>query len=435
MKHYLFISIILIAVILFGSLSCTTPSSQAPSPPQVNQELQSDKQRVTSPVASQSDLTALVEGNSAFAFNAYKTLKDDNNLFFSPYSISLALAMTYAGARGDTEQQMADTLHFNIPQESLHPTFNSLDLKLSSRGQGAKGKDGEGFRLNIVNAIWGQEGFTFLQNFLDTLAQNYGAGIRLLDFRNAPEESRIAINNWVSDQTEGRIKDLIPPGVIDAMTRLILTNAIYFNAAWQYPFNKEATTDSTFHLLNGGEASVPMMHQTESFGYAEGSDYQAVELPYDGRELSMLTLLPQSGQFVSFEESLDAGKVDEIIKSLDTKRVALTMPKFEFSSDFSLKKTLSDMGMPLAFTGNADFSGMDGKRDLQISDVIHKAFVSVDESGTEAAAATAVIMRLTSAPVPEPIVTMTIDRPFIFLIQDIQTGTVLFIGNVMNPAE
>jgi serpin B len=435
MKCNLFISVVLIAVILFGGLSCLAPSSQAPSPPQVNQELQSDKQRVTSLVASQSDLTVLVEGNDIFAFNAYQTLKDDNNLFFSPYSISLALAMTYAGARGDTEQQMADTLHFNLPQERLHPTFNSLDLELSRRGQGAKGKDEEGFRLNIVNAIWGQEGFTFLQDFLDILAQNYGAGIRLLDFKNAPEESRIAINNWVSDQTEGRIKNLIPQGAIDAMTRLVLTNAIYFNAAWQYPFNKEATTDGIFHLLSGSEISVLMMHQTESFAYTEGSDYQAVELLYDGSELSMLVLLPQSGQFAAFEGSLDAGKVDDIIKSLDTKKVALTMPKFKFSSDFSLKRTLSDMGMPVAFTGNADFSGMDGKRDLQISDVIHKAFVSVDESGTEAAAATAVIMRLTSAPIPEQIITMTIDRPFIFLIRDIQTGTVLFIGNVTNPAE
>jgi serpin B len=435
MKYSLFISVILTAVILFGGLSCLAPSSHAPSPPQVTQELRSDKQRVTSPVASQSDLTALVEGNNTFAFNAYQMLKDNNNLFFSPYSISLALAMTYAGARGDTEQQMADTLHFNLPQERLHPTFNSLDLELSSRGQSAKGKNGEGFRLNIVNAIWGQEGFTFLQDFLDILAQNYGAGIRLLDFRNAPEASRIAINNWVSDQTDGRIKDLIPQGAIDAMTRLVLTNAIYFNAAWQYPFNKEATTDGTFHLLNGGEVSVPMMHQTESFAYTEGSDYQAVELPYDGSELSMLILLPQSGQFASFEGSLDAGKVDEIIKSLGTTKVALTMPKFEFSSDFSLKKVLSEMGMPLAFTGNADFSGMDGKRDLQISDVIHKAFISVDEAGTEAAAATAVIMRLTSAPVPEQIITMTIDRPFIFLIRDIQTGTILFIGNVMNPSD
>jgi serpin B len=432
MKYKSLISVILISMTLFGGLSCVTPSSHAPSP-QMSQELQSDEQRVTSPVANQSDIATLVEGNDAFAFNVYRTLKDNTNLFFSPYSISLALAMTYAGAGGDTEQQMKDTLHFNLSQERFHPTFNSLDLELSKRGKGAKGKDNQGFRLNIVNAIWGQEGFTFLQNFLDILAQNYGAGIRLLDFKSEPDVSRIAINNWVSDQTEGRIKDLIPQGVIDAMTRLVLTNAIYLNAAWQYPLNKEDTTDGTFHLLDGGEISVPMMHLTESFAYKEDSDYQAIELPYDGRELSMIVFLPRSGKFASFKESFDAAKFNQIVNSMNTRKVELSMPKFKFSSDFSLKNTLSDMGMPIAFTGNADFSGMDGKRDLQISDVIHKAFIAVDESGTEAAAATAVIMRLTSAPMPEQIITLTVDRPFIFIIRDIQTGTILFIGNVMNP--
>jgi serpin B len=216
------------------------------------------------------------------------------------------------------------------------------------------------------------------------------------------------------------------------MTRLVLTNAIYFNAAWQFPFEKDATADGTFHLLSGSEVTVPMMKQTKSFAYTEGDDYQAVELPYDGSELSMVILLPQPGQFTTFERSLDASKVDGIIASLASKRVALTMPKYEFTSDFSLKKALSAMGMPVAFTDSADFSGMDGKRDLYISDVIHKAFVSVDEVGTEAAAATAVIMTTTSLPLN--VVDVTIDRPFIFLIRDIQTGAILFLGHVTNPA-
>jgi serpin B len=240
----------------------------------------------------------------------------------------------------------------------------------------------------------------------------------------------------VSDQTEGRIKDLIPQGAINTLTRLVLTNAIYFNAAWQNAFDKGNTRDDTFYLLNGNETTVPMMHQTERFNYTEGSDYQAVELPYDGRELSMLVLLPKSGQFTSFQDSLDASKVASIIQNLENKKVMLTMPKFEFSSDFSLKNTLSEMGMPLAFSGDADFSGMDGKRDLSISDVIHKAFISVDETGTEAAAATAVIVGATAMPPgePEQIVNMTIDHPFIFLIRDIQTGTILFIGRVISPS-
>jgi serpin B len=431
MKYHLPVSIFLVAALLMGGLACIQPTS-----PQAGQVLQSDKQRITSPVASQSDLAALVEGNNTFALNMYQTLKSDENLFFSPYSISIALAMTYAGARGNTEQQMADTLHFTLPQDKLPPVFNALDLELSQRGIGAKGKDDKGFRLNVVNAIWGQKGYTFLQDFLDTLAENYGAGLRLLDFKNAPESSRITINDWVSDRTEGRIKDLIPQGAINTLTRLVLTNAIYFNAAWQNAFDKGNTRDDTFYLLNGNETTVPMMHQTERFNYTEGSDYQAVELPYDGRELSMLVLLPKSGQFTSFQDSLDASKVASIIQNLENKKVMLTMPKFEFSSDFSLKNTLSEMGMPLAFSGDADFSGMDGKRDLSISDVIHKAFISVDETGTEAAAATAVIVGATAMPPgePEQIVNMTIDHPFIFLIRDIQTGTILFIGRVISPS-
>lgn len=446
MKFSKVLSIVLLTFILIGSTSCQFLLSPAPTPPSQSQgqQLQSDKQRITSPLASPADLATVVAGNNDFALDAYQTLKDDTNLFYSPYSISLALAMTSAGARGSTAQQMQDTLHFNLPQDSLHPVFNSLDLQLSQRGQGAKGKDEGGFRLNIVNAIWGQKGFTFLQDFLDTLAENYGAGIRLLDFRNAPEPSRITINDWVSDQTEGKIKDLIPRGAIDTLTRLVLTNAIYFNAAWQSQFHKEATADGSFHLLNGNEVTVPMMHQTGRFQYTEDGDYQTIELPYDGREISMLILLPQPGKFTTFETALNADIEAGIVQNLNYKRVALTMPKFEFSSNLNLNEALSTMGMPLAFnpspSGNcsdqyANFSGMDGKCDLYISDVIHQAFVSVDEAGTEAAAATAVIIGVTSAPAPEQTVTMNIDRPFIFLIRDIQTGTILFVGRVVNPAK
>jgi serpin B len=326
---------------------------------------------------------------------------------------------------------MAETLKFLLPQDELHPSFNSLDILLGQRGEGAQGKDEEGFRLNIVNAIWGQKDYKFLDEFLDVLAENYGAGLRILDFINQTEESRVTINDWVSDQTEGRIKDLIPPGVITALTRLVLTNAIYFNAAWEYPFDENATHDGPFYLLDGTEVTVPMMGQTESFRYAEGDGYQAVELPYDGRELSMVILLPEEGQFETFEGSLDASLVDAIIGDLKSQEVALTMPKFEFESEFGLKDTLSAMGMPIAFTDAADFSGMTGGKDLQIAEVIHKAFVSVDEAGTEAAAATAVVMELTA--MPEEPVEITVNHPFIFLIRDIETGTILFIGRVVNP--
>ena len=411
---------------LLGVVACAQPVS--------GELIKSEKQRETSPDVNEADLTTLVDGNSAFAFDMYQALREeDGNLFYSPYSISLALAMTYAGARGETAQQMADTLHFTLENNRLHPAFNWLDIELGSRGEGAKGKDEEGFRLNIVNAIWGQKGYEFLSKFLDILAENYGAGLRPLDFAKAPEESRITINNWVSDQTEGRIEDLIPQGLIDTLTRLVLTNAIYFNAAWQYPFEEEMTKDGPFYLLDGDEVTVPMMKQTEHFSYTEGEGYQAVELPYDGRELSMVILLPRTDNFKSFEGSLDYQRLDSLIKALEYRRVNLTMPKFEFESDFRLGETLAAMGMPDAFAWPiADFSGMTGNRDLFIGDVVHKAFVSVDEAGTEAAAATAVVMP-TAMPPEEP-VEVTVDRPFIFLIRDIETGAILFVGRVVDPS-
>ena len=415
---------LLIVVVLLGVAACTQ---------QVSAEvLKSDKPRVTSPDVNQTDLATLVNGNTAFAVDLYQRLKNsDGNLFYSPFSISEALAMTYGGARGETAKQMADTLHFQLSQSQLHPAFNSLDLELAKRGQGAKGQDAKGFRLHVVNAIWGQQGFTFLPDYLDLLAQNYGAGLRILDFIKATEQSRQTINQWVSDQTEAKIKDLLPPGSIDTATRLVLTNAIYFNAAWASAFKPESTVDGKFTLLNGSQVNVPLMKQTESYGYAKGDNYQAVELPYDGNELSMVILMPQADKFKTFETALSNQQLTDILNSVNYQQVELSMPKFKIESEFSLKEQLSAMGMPSAFD-NADFSGMDGRTDLEIADVVHKAYVSVDEAGTEAAAATGVIVGVTSMPA-EPI-KVAIEHPFIFLIRDIKTGTILFIGRILDPA-
>lgn len=395
-------------------------------------ELKSDKPRITPLNVSLEDKDKLAGGNSEFAFDLYRALKGgDGNLFYSPYSISAALAMTWAGARNETERQMADTLHFTISQGHLHPAFNYLDRELEKRGESAQGQDDKGFRLNIVNAIWGQKGYSFLPAFLDTLALNYGAGLRTLDFAGETEKSRVTINDWVSDQTEERIKDLIPEGMIDPSTRLVLTNAIYFNAAWLHKFHDYETADKPFYLLDDSQITVPMMNQTETFGYAEGEEYQALELLYDGSELSMIILLPEEGTFNDFEEELNFELVNNIIGSMRTDSIDLTMPKFEFESEFNLKGILSAMGMPIAFTGGADFSGMTGQSDLYIDEVIHKAFVLVDESGTEAAAATAVVMKESAMPMASYIV--TVDRPFIFFIRDIETGAILFVGRVLNP--
>jgi serpin B len=396
--------------------------------------VQSEAQRVTSPNVTEADVAELAARSNAFAFDLYQAVREDkDNLFYSPYSISLALAMTYAGARGETEQQMADTLHFTLPQNRLHPAFNSLDLELARRGEGDEDQGEEGFKLHIVNSIWGQTGYSFRPEFLDVLAKDYGAALRLLDFESATEESRKTINEWVSDQTEGKIEDLIPQDAISELTRLVLANAIYFNAAWNHPFEEKQTQDGAFHLLDGGQVTVPMMQQTELFGYSEGEGYQAIELPYVGEKLSMVILLPATGRFEEFEKSLDAERVDAIVEDLAQKNVALTMPKFEFDSSFQLADTLAGMGMPDAFSPEtANFSGMDGTRNLFIQDVMHQAFVSVDEAGTEAAAATAVVVGITSA--PSSPVEVTVDRPFVFLIRDIEINVVLFVGRVLNPS-
>jgi serpin B len=431
MKSILLIA--LVVVTMLGLLGCGGPGGAPDGRVPGQQKARSDKVRVTSPEVAEPDLGELAQENGAFALDLYHVLrKDRDNLFYSPYSISVALAMTYAGARGETERQMADALHYTLPQDRLHPSFNALDFALASRGEGAKGKDWEGFRLHVANAIWGQTDYTFLSEFLDVLAVNYGAGLRLVDFKQAPEQARATINDWVSEETEGRIVDLIPAGAIDALTRLVLTNAIYFNAAWSMPFEEKLTEDGPFRLLDGGEVTVPMMKQTESLGYAAGQGYQAVELPYDGHELSMVLLVPEPGEFGAFEDSLDAARVAGILDDLARRQVALIMPKFEFESSFSLVDALAALGMPDAFSERADFSGMTGDRELAISDIVHKAFVSVDEAGTEAAAATAVIMAVTSAPT-EP-VRVTVDRPFIFAIRDIETGATLFVGRVVDPS-
>ncbi|MFH2101793.1 MAG: serpin family protein [Chloroflexota bacterium] len=394
--------------------------------------------RVSDPDADPGEVQALVAGNSAFAFDLYQALRaTDTNLFYSPYSISLALAMTYAGARGETADQMAATLHLNLPDEDLHQAFNALDTDLASRPEQAVDVDeDQRFQLNIVNAIWGQQGYPFLEEFLDLLALNYGAGLRLADFVNAHEAARGEINDWVSRETNQRIEDLLAEGVLDPATVMVLVNAIYFKAAWQYPFSEPATRPQPFTLLDGTRVDVPMMSFSEpaQLDYRSGDGYQTVSLPYMGGLAEMVVLLPDEGSFPAFEASLTAERLVEILAGMETRSVALSLPKFEFTNDFNLDEKLPDMGMRDAFdAGLADFSGMDGNRLLFISAVIHKAFVSVDEEGTEAAAATAVVMTRSAMILAD--VELTVDRPFIFIIRDIPTGTILFIGRVLNPVE
>jgi serpin B len=403
----------------------------APSPGVVQAAVvASSKPRLSPEAADNTEVASLVQGNTQFALDLYRSLfTTKGNLFSSPYSISLALAMVYAGARGDTEAEMARTLHFSS-RADLQTAFNALDQALRSRGENVK--EDERFRLNIVNAIWGQKGFDFQSDFLDALAQYYGAGLRIVDFKQAAEAARQAINQWVAEQTADKIKDLLPQGSLDDMTRLVLTNAIYFNAAWQNPFNEQSTQDGTFYLLDGGQVTVPMMHQNELLGYASGTGYQLVELPYVGGDMAMDIIVPEAGNFAEWAQHLDAGELEYILRGVSPTQVQLTMPRFRFESSTELKDALQKLGMSQSFTEAADFSGMTGRPDLYIDNVYHKAFVAVDEKGTEAAAATAVVMRPTSMPA-QP-VEVTVDRPFLFLIRDVTSGTVLFLGHVVNPA-
>lgn len=395
----------------------------------------SKEKRVTQPNVPANDMTALVKGNDAFALDLYQALRSqDGNLVYSPFSISLALAMIYAGARGETASQMAQTLHFDLPQGQLHPAFNQLDLSLQQQGRSAS-KDQQPLQLSIANAVWAEQTYPFLQAYLDTIAQNYGAGVHLADFIHQYEPARQEINSWVSDQTRNKIKDLLAAGTLNSDTRMVLVNAIYFKADWDLPFDPTNTSDAPFYLLDGSQSQVRMM-QNHIFDlpFVKGDGYRAAELTYQGGTAAMDIIMPDGGNFAQFEASLTSQEVNNIIASLKPSDVAIGLPKFTYTSEFSLSDTLKAMGMTDAFDSNAaDFSGMSDQHDLFISDVIHKAFVAVDEKGTEAAAATAGVITAMGAPVrPEQFI---VDHPFIFVLRDTASGQILFVGRVLNPAK
>jgi serpin B len=423
-KRHILVTI-LPAVLLLAA--CAPATVQA-------QEARSDEPRDLAPQVPDSDLAELVAGNNDFAFALYPQISSgDENLFYSPYSVSIALAMTYAGARGQTAEQMASALHFTLPQDRLHPAFDKLALELESRSESEDLPPGQAFQLNVANSLWGQSGARFEQDFLDLLARNYAAGMRLVDYEKDAEGARKQINEWVSQSTNQKIKDIIPPGALDALTRLVLANAVYFKAAWMNPFEPDATKPDSFHLLDGTAVEASMMHAQPRLPVMQGEGYSAVELPYAGRQLSMLILLPDEGKFEDVQNRLDAEMLNTTLSALEWSEVVLSMPKFKFEWSTGLTGGLAALGLSDAFDpASADFSGMDGARDLYISNILHKAFVAVDEAGTEAAAATVVIVGATAIQPTLP-VEFNIDRPFFFLIRDNPTGTILFLGRVTNP--
>jgi serpin B len=421
----LWLALLAAAVMASGLAGCSGPASVETIVKA--DEARSEKPRLAADAPAVESVPTLVAGNTEFALDLYGALFDGHeNLFLSPHSLSMALAMTYAGARGETERQMAEALHFSLPQAQLHPAFNALDQALAGGGQDAS----QASPLRSVNALWGQEGDTFLEPFLDTLAGNYGAGMQLVDFGQA-EEARGQINHWGSEETGNRIEELLPPGAMDSATALVLTNAAHFQAGWLNPFAEGATHEANFTLPDGGQVMVPTMEQVGNLGYAELPGVQAVELPYAGGQLSMVLLLPDEGNFDSFARALEAGQLESILGALAPTNLRLALPKFRYETGFELRDALADLGMVDAFGDPADFSGIDGTRELFIEQVYHQAFVDVDEAGTEAAAASAVALARKGALQAEQDV--RVERPFLFLIRDIHTNAILFLGHVVHP--
>jgi serpin B len=372
-------------------------------------------------------LVTAVQGNNKFALELYQKLRrTEGNLFFSPYSISTALAMTYAGAREDTQTQMAQVLHLSLEQKQLHPVFAELGEELHEASRLGQ------VRLKIANALWPRKGYPFLKEFLTLVKKFYGVKITPVDFADE-KAARQTINSWVEEKTENKIKDLISENALDSTTRLVLVNAIYFKGAWANEFDPSLTSQGPFLTEPDVQVQVPMMTRKHNFEYAESEGLQVLELPYAGNRLSMFVLLPgEIDGLAKLEDSLSLENVDKWIKDLHVAEVDVSLPKFELSFPFQLNDALISMGMTNAFTKQADFSGMDGSRELFIGAALHKAFVEVNEQGTEAAAATAVIMQ-TKAVAFSPII-FHADHPFIFLILDKKTNSILFIGRVANPA-
>ncbi len=384
------------------------PSSSAPTPEQA----------------------ALAESNHALCLDLYGQLRHEpGNLFFSPTSISTAFGMTYAGAKGTTAREMAAALHFTLPPEQLHPAMGALLAALNAPHAG--------YELHVADALWAQRGEHFLPQFLHVTQTNYAAGLHTADFEHAPAEARSTINRWVEQQTADKIKDLLPANAVTPDTRLVLTNAIYFKSAWEDPFDKNATQDEEFHLSAADSVKAPLMHRAGGYSFFDGGSFKALEIPYKGRELSMIVLLPnETDGLGALEQSLTAASLREWMGKLQyARKVILTLPRFTMTRTFELNDAMAALGMKLAFVrGKADFSGItDDPAGLWIGSAVHKAFVDVNEEGTEAAAATGIMMRAGAAMrEPTPIV-FRADHPFVFLIRENKSGNILFMGRVNNP--
>jgi len=430
MKNFL-LSLLTLALLL----SACAPVEEPMSDSGYAQPTQPDTAHELNPNVKPDQLQALADGNTAFAVDFYHQIRSsDGNLVYSPLSLSLALSMTLSGARGETRDEMLQALSLTILGDDLHPAFDALmrAIKASEKAD-LEGSAGSKFQLNLINAIWPQIGEHFEQDFLDGLAEHYGAGVNPVDYVNQLTTARKEINDWVAQQTEDKIQDLIPDDVLSTATRLVLTNAIYFKGAWLNQFEEENTKDGSFILADGSSKTIPFMHGSFTIAALVSEKIQAVRLPYEGGTYAMAAIMP-SVDFAGFESQLTVADLEQILSDLQSSSamVDLSMPKFQAESSLGLADFLAGLGMPDAFDAEkADFSGMTGKPELMIGSVLHQAAIDVNEEGTEAAAATAVVMNLTS--MPGQSYTIRLDKPFIYVIYETTTNTITFMGRVVNP--
>jgi serpin B len=376
---------------------------------------------------SAADNERFTTGNRAFGWDLYRALAaDGGNQVFSPYSISLALAMAYAGASGDTQSQMRQVLHFDLDEPALHEGFNQLDRQLAAPPSSQR-------TLLVANQAWGQKGYQFLDDYLDVLAVNYGAGLFLIDFEADAKGARQVINGWVSKQTAMHITDLLPESALDGRTRLVLSNALYLKANWDQnvAFDPQVTRPGTFHAPDG-DRQVPMMNHGLELDYARGDGFALVQLPYSGDSLRMLLILPDADREQDLQNQLDGDWFVAQRAALTSTELNLSLPKWRFASAHSLREVLSALGMPDAFSDAADFSRMSGMPDLKIKEVYHEGFIGVDESGTEATAASAVV--ITRKHAIDKVVPLAFDHPFLFVIYDTASDAILFVGRVEDPS-
>lgn len=440
----------IVSIIIFLAVILSSACSALPEPDDIDIDdvatdeeiteevsfLRSELGREPNPDVSFEETRALALDNAAFALLFYDQIRSENeNIIFSPLSLSIALSMTMAGAEAGTLEGMLAALQLSLPDSDVHPAFNALLQEIEdSQSELSDDMEGNEFQLNIANSVWGQAGFPFKDQFIDTLGSQYDSGIYTVDFIQAPESARVAINEWVEDETEEKIKDLIPEGAIDSLTRLVLANAIYFNGSWLHPFQEQATSEAPFTTIDDEEIPVEMMRLAEErLLYLRADDYQAVKLPYLSPDFAMTIILPDAGAFTSVEDQLAPDMLTSMKEDMHLQLINLQMPKFDFETTIDAKDVLVNLGMGDAFDpAVSDFSRMADVEDLHITDVLHKATINVDEQGTEAAAATAVIVGITSAPIDDPI-NLVVDRPFLFMIEHTPTGTILFMGRVLQP--